>query len=170
MASGVPALGVCLGAQLLALATGGEVLRGEAAPEIGWGPVTLGPDAADDLLLGRLRPSFSVLHWHRDTFRPGPTGVLLAASRRYPAQVLRVGTKAWGLQCHLEVDEAQVRRFASAFAHEAAQAEGGAAALVSEAGRAAAALEPVAQTVATRFARLVGETTRLPRLRAPDVL
>src|SRR5437763_1208148 len=37
---GVPTLGICLGAQLLAVAAGGEVLRGTAGPELGFGEVS----------------------------------------------------------------------------------------------------------------------------------
>src|SRR3954465_9498775 len=36
---GVPTLGICLGAQLLAVAAGGSVQRGEAGPELGLGMV-----------------------------------------------------------------------------------------------------------------------------------
>ena len=39
----IPTLGVCLGAQLLALATDGRVYPGAAGPEIGWAPVTFAP-------------------------------------------------------------------------------------------------------------------------------
>ena len=38
---GVPTIGICLGAQLLAVAAGGKVERGAAGPEIGLGEVTV---------------------------------------------------------------------------------------------------------------------------------
>src|SRR5881398_3580159 len=36
---GVPTLGICLGAQLLAVAAGGAVAGGDAGPELGYGTV-----------------------------------------------------------------------------------------------------------------------------------
>src|SRR4051795_10060252 len=45
---GVPTLGICLGAQMLAAAAGGEVRRGETGPEIGISSVDVA--VADDLL------------------------------------------------------------------------------------------------------------------------
>src|SRR3984885_14987629 len=50
---GVPVLGICLGAQLLARALGAEVRAGEG-PEIGFAPVAI--SAPDDPLLGGLAP------------------------------------------------------------------------------------------------------------------
>src|SRR3954471_10047958 len=38
---GVPTLGVCLGAQLMAVGCGGAVEKGAAGPELGLGPLTL---------------------------------------------------------------------------------------------------------------------------------
>ena len=153
--AGVPTIGVCLGAQLLALASGGEVFPGEAGPEIGWGPVRLTAAAGEDTLLSGLPQELTVLHWHGDTFRTGPGAVLLATSPRYPAQAFRAGPAAWGLQFHLEVDEAHVRAFVDSFAGDAARAEGGAAGILSPAAAALHALGPAASAVCGRFAALV---------------
>src|ERR1700710_354088 len=60
---GMPVLGICLGAQLLARALGAEVRPGEE-PEIGFAPIDV--DVADDPVLGGLAPSTEVLHWHGD--------------------------------------------------------------------------------------------------------
>lgn len=170
VAGGVPTLGVCLGAQLLAVAGGGEVRRGAAGPEIGWGRVALTEAAIDDPLLAGLPGTFPVLHWHGDTFDPGPAGTILASNDRYMAQALRVGEVAWGLQFHLEVDEPQVAAFVSAFAEDAGRAEGGAAGIVSGSARALAELGPAARLVATRFAEMVATRAHPPRLGVPDVL
>jgi GMP synthase-like glutamine amidotransferase len=112
---GLPTLGVCLGAQLLAAATGGRILRGASGPEIGWAPVRLHASAADDLLLASVPGELSVLHWHGDTFDLPPGGVLLASNDRYDHQAFRIGLRAWGFQFHLEVDREAVAAFAGSF-------------------------------------------------------
>lgn len=119
---GVPVLGVCLGAQLLAVAGGGEVRAGGAGPEIGWGRVDLLPAAADDPLFAGLGDAIDVLHWHGETFELPPGAVLLASSTRYANQAFRLGRHAWGLQFHVEVDLAGVRAFLEASGDEAAAA------------------------------------------------
>jgi GMP synthase (glutamine-hydrolysing) len=106
--TGVPALGICLGAQLLALATGGRVERGAAGPEAGVLPVTATPGATGDALLGGLvrtaGASWPAPQAHGDavTVLP-PDAELLASSAAYPVQALRVGPRAWGVQYHPEV-------------------------------------------------------------------
>jgi GMP synthase-like glutamine amidotransferase len=118
----VPVLGVCLGAQLLATACGGEVKAGEVGPEIGWGTVELTEVASTDALLGGLPEAIPVLHWHSETFELPPGALKLASSSRYPNQAFRVGERAWGFQFHLEIDDAAVRSFVVAFAGEATDA------------------------------------------------
>ena len=106
---GLPVLGVCLGAQLLAVAAGGSVMPG-GVEEIGLGEVGLTEEGHRDPVLGGVGSPLPVLHWHSDTFRPPPGAPLLAESSVYPAQALRVGRRAYGLQFHLELD----RRLADA--------------------------------------------------------
>jgi GMP synthase-like glutamine amidotransferase len=112
MAAGVehdlPTLGICLGAQLLAAATGGRVARGAAGLEVGVVPVTLAAAATDDVLLGpvvrRLGATLEVPQFHQDAVTELPPGaVLLASGERYPHQAFRLGGRAWGLQYHPEV-------------------------------------------------------------------
>ncbi len=110
VARGVPTLGVCLGAQLLAVATGGRVERGAHGPEIGLGEVS--GDGRDSLLVGG---TFPVVQWHYDTVTELPDGAtLLASSERYPVQAFRVGKAAWGLQFHVEAAPALVASWAAA--------------------------------------------------------
>ncbi len=104
----LPTLGICLGAQLLAMATGGEVGRGEAGLEVGLVEVTATAAAPADPLLGpvtaRLGDRFAVPHWHQDAITRLPAGAtLLVTAPRYPHQAFRIGEAAWGLQYHPEV-------------------------------------------------------------------
>ena len=100
----VPTLGVCLGAQLLAVACDGVVEKGAAGPELGLGPLTVLPGASDDVLLAGVPSSTQTVHWHWDYIARLPDdAVLLASSPAYENQAFRVGTCAWGLQFHPEV-------------------------------------------------------------------
>lgn len=101
---GMPVLGICLGAQLLARALEAEVRPG-AAPEIGFAPVEVGDP--DDPLLGGLAPSSEVLHWHGDVFDLPAGAELLASSERTACQAFRAGN-AWGVLFHPEADFALV--------------------------------------------------------------
>lgn len=114
---GLPVLGVCLGAQMLAHAAGGQVYRG-ALPEVGWYPVTLTPEGRKDPLLLGLSPVFRAFHWHGDSFTLPPGAARLAASDWYPNQAFRIGTNAYGLQFHLEVTEGMVEDWSRLYSKE----------------------------------------------------
>lgn len=100
---GMPVLGVCLGAQLLARALGAEVRPGER--EVGFAPVEIAD--ADDPLLGGLAPRADVLHWHGDCFDLPGGAEHLASSDRTACQAFRAGN-AWGVLFHPEADFALV--------------------------------------------------------------
>jgi GMP synthase-like glutamine amidotransferase len=105
---GLPVLGICLGAQQVALALGGQVTTGPA-PEVGVCPVTLTGKGRLDPVLGPeygglAEPAIPVVEWHGDTFTLPDGAVHLAATRAYPNQAFRVGERVYGLQFHAEVD------------------------------------------------------------------
>ena len=166
---GTPMLGVCLGAQLLAAAAGGEVIDGHG-PEIGWAPIELLDEADDDALLGGLRGSFDVLHWHGETYTLPPEATHLARSASYEQQAFRVGPMAWGFQFHLEVDAAAVGGFVDAFAEEADLAPGGRSGLVEDTPAALDQLAPIRDRVLDRFAALAALAARAAPVEpaAPD--
>jgi len=98
----MPVLGICLGAQLMARAAGARVYPGKTK-EIGWFAISLTGEALDDPLLSGLPEEFTVFQWHGDTFDVPSGATLLASSLRFPNQLLRIGSKGYALQFHLEV-------------------------------------------------------------------
>ena len=108
IADDVPFYGVCLAAQLLALAFGGRVHPG-GVPEVGPAPVRLLAAAAGDPVFGGLGETIPAFHWHADTFELPATATLLASSEQYPHQVIRIGATAYGVQFHAESSLATVR-------------------------------------------------------------
>jgi len=101
-AGAVPLLGVCLGAQLLAEAAGGQVRRA-AEPEIGWREVTLEPAASSDPLLSALPNRLETFQWHSYEAVPPPGATVLARSAVCPQAFRLQDRPAWGVQFHAEV-------------------------------------------------------------------
>ncbi len=100
--AGVPYLGVCLGAQLLAASLGAPVHAGPA-PEVGVLPVTATAAGRSDRVFGALGGEFPALQWHGDTFGIPAGAVHLARSAAYPNQAFRFGETAYAVQFHVEV-------------------------------------------------------------------
>lgn len=107
VSAGLPTLGVCLGAQMLARSLGAAV-RPNPVKEIGWYEVEALAAAADDPLFAGCQLHETVFQWHGDTFDLPPGGVHLVRGATCHHQAFRVGLAAWGLQFHLEITAAMI--------------------------------------------------------------
>jgi GMP synthase (glutamine-hydrolysing) len=113
--AGLPTLGLCLGAQLIAAAMGAPVYPGRRK-EIGWGRIQLSLDGRHSCLSGLA--DVPVLHWHGDTFDLPPGAVLLAGSDLYPHQAFSIGKTVLALQFHAEADPRRIEQWLISHAAE----------------------------------------------------
>jgi GMP synthase-like glutamine amidotransferase len=131
-----PVLGVCLGAQLIAHASGAKVYPNvkpgakpedpvTPMPELGWGPVNFPfPGGTEPIVMGMMDGA-PMFHWHFDTFDlpklpapanpapppapPPPTGnSLLSSTRACKNQAFRFKTHIFGFQYHVEFTPAEI--------------------------------------------------------------
>lgn len=96
---GAAVWGVCLGAQLVALAAGGDVFKLKT-PEIGWVSIE---KEVDDPILHNVSSPFTAFCWHEYACTV-PTTSHLVASSAAGVQVFRAGGNAWATQFHPEID------------------------------------------------------------------
>jgi GMP synthase-like glutamine amidotransferase len=102
LARGIPLLGVCLGAQLIARATGAWVGPGEVG-EVGWHEVGLTRAGVTDRVIGSAFPArFPAFEWHYYTWEL-PWGAELLAANGAARQAYRLGDRTWAVQFHPEV-------------------------------------------------------------------
>jgi GMP synthase-like glutamine amidotransferase len=93
--AGIPVLGICFGAQALASAHGGHVVRAER-PQVGWYPL----DGDSSV------PDGPWMQWHYDRIEPPAAATVLAADELC-VQAFRIG-RSLGVQFHPEVTPAHL--------------------------------------------------------------
>lgn len=105
LAAGKRVVGICLGAQQIALAQGVAVYPNDQR-EVGFWPVRKLADVLP------LPDELNVLHWHGDTFDLPPGASLFASSAGCRNQMfLAANGLAIGLQCHIETTAEMVNDF-----------------------------------------------------------
>lgn len=104
MSRGIGILGICFGAQQLAVTLGGEVTRAKT-PEIGWYQVFPVAEAAHSIPDCLTRGAW--MQWHYDRFSV-PVGATTLADSPVGPQAMICG-RALGLQFHPEASESIVR-------------------------------------------------------------
>lgn len=104
LASGIPVLGICYGAQVLAHALGGEVFAAERV-EVGWFDV----ESVDE----NLCPAVEWTQFHEDGFTP-PAGATILGESSNGCQAFShevTGSRVLGWQFHPEVSAARFARW-----------------------------------------------------------
>jgi len=112
----VAVLGICLGAQLLAKALGGDVSRNPVR-EIGWCDVHVTEAGRRDPVLSAFAPTQEVFQWHEDGMTVPPDVEVLASSPASPVQAFRHAEHVYGFQFHLEVNRPLIERWLTVPAH-----------------------------------------------------
>ncbi|MAJ46028.1 MAG: hypothetical protein CBC35_01860 [Planctomycetes bacterium TMED75] len=131
-AAGIPILGLCLGAQILARALGGTVERIKDGPEVGFVELALTPAGREDALYKGI-PWWSHQYcWHEDEITElPPDAKLLVTGKDVTNQAFVVGTTSYGLQYHPEYGEEPLREH-SARTDSFAEVGGGTESLIRD--------------------------------------
>ena len=98
----VPALGHCLGGQLMSKALGGEVSSARVK-EIGWGEVTVADNYVAREWFAPVA-AFESFHWHGETFSIPPGATRVLGNAHCVNQAFATG-RHLALQCHIEMTE-----------------------------------------------------------------
>ncbi|MCF8384005.1 MAG: type 1 glutamine amidotransferase [Chlorobium sp.] len=112
--AGLPVLGICLGLQVLVKAGGGSVVESpvretgffdhEGEPFL----VELTDEGRKDPLFGNMNRTFRVFQLHGETVKLAAGMQLLARGKHCINQAVRIGSNAYGLQCHFELTPAML--------------------------------------------------------------
>ena len=112
---GVPVLGSCFGAQLIAWTLDAPVGKAPVR-EVGFEPIHPTAAGTADPLVAAWREGDMGFHWHMDTFELPAGTDLLATGDGVPNQAYRVGDRTWGIQWHFEIDQAELELWLEEYA------------------------------------------------------
>ena len=100
LSMGKPAIGLCLGGQLIANALGAAVSRNEK-PELGWTEVRKTNHIPDTCF--KVPAQFNVMQWHSETFEIPKGAIHLAENEVCRNQMYQIGKNVLGFQFHPEI-------------------------------------------------------------------
>ncbi|TCT39577.1 glutamine amidotransferase [Martelella mediterranea] len=121
LAANRPTLGICLGAQLIALAAGARVFP-DRTKEIGFAPIRL-TEAGRSSCLAPFSEEPMTLHWHGDTFDLPSGAERLASTDLCENQAFTMGPNIIGFQFHPEVSAKGFEKWLIGHAAELAAAK-----------------------------------------------
>ena len=105
----IPYLGICLGLQTLVKAAGGKVIKSQVK-ETGFidldgnnFTIELTEEGKKDPLFENLNSPLNVFHLHGETVELPDNIILLATGKFCRNQAVKVGSNAYGIQCHFEL-------------------------------------------------------------------
>jgi GMP synthase-like glutamine amidotransferase len=117
ISAGKKIIGICLGAQLIAVALGCKVYPAKEK-EIGFFPIQFTKNALEHPFFDHFNNPYTVFHWHGDTFNLLENAQLIASTTTCKNQAYLIGNNVLALQFHLEVNETIVSEMLLHDGHE----------------------------------------------------
>ena len=114
MKDNIGILGICLGSQLIAYASGGKIeklLGGKPLklmPEVGWSEILVHKKSKYNQILKE--PLYG-LHWHSDRIILPANAELIASSKRCKEQLFKISDSCFGIQFHIEYEDKMVKKW-----------------------------------------------------------